>query len=96
MNKKNIYSPRGKELSCKDWQIESAFRMIQNNLDVDVAEDPENFSISDVNRQYIKAGDAVIHSSDKGTWVDCGTPDGLLHAAKMASDGLLDPTPHRL
>ena len=45
MNKKNIYSPRGNKLSCKDWQIESAFRMIQNNLDVDVAEDPDNLIV---------------------------------------------------
>ena len=45
MNRKNIHSPRGKELSCKDWQIESAFRMIQNNLDNDVAEDPDNLIV---------------------------------------------------
>ena len=35
---KNIKSPTGTKLSCKNWQIEAAYRMIQNNLDSDVAE----------------------------------------------------------
>ena len=35
-----IRSPRGSELSCKSWLTEAAFRMIQNNLDPDVAENP--------------------------------------------------------
>src|SRR5512146_2263860 len=34
-----IRAPRGSELSCKNWIIEAAYRMIQNNLDAEVAED---------------------------------------------------------
>src|SRR6478609_8032820 len=34
-------SPRGTQLSCANWQIEAAFRMIQNNLDPEVAENPD-------------------------------------------------------
>src|SRR5262245_48522296 len=33
-------APRGNRLSCANWQIEAAFRMVQNNLDPEVAEDP--------------------------------------------------------
>ncbi len=36
-----VRSPRGTELSCANWQIEAAFRMIQNNLDPEVAENPD-------------------------------------------------------
>ncbi|MHB1124450.1 MAG: urocanate hydratase [Ramlibacter sp.] len=36
-----VSAPRGPTLSCANWQIEAAFRMIQNNLDRDVAENPD-------------------------------------------------------
>ncbi|MGO4223409.1 urocanate hydratase [Lysobacter sp. TAF61] len=35
-----IRAPRGTELSCKSWLSEAAYRMIQNNLDAEVAENP--------------------------------------------------------
>ncbi len=35
-----IRAPRGNVLSCKSWLTEAAYRMIQNNLDPDVAENP--------------------------------------------------------
>ena len=35
-----LRSPRGSTLSCANWQIEAAFRMLQNNLDPEVAETP--------------------------------------------------------
>ncbi len=41
----NILSPRGTTLSCKNWLIEAAYRMIQNNLDAEVAFDPENLIV---------------------------------------------------
>ena len=40
-----IRAPRGTELSCKNWLTEAAFRMIQNNLDAEVAEDPKNLVV---------------------------------------------------
>ena len=45
MSKRNITSPRGSILSCKNWQIEAPFRMIQNNLDPDVAENPDELVV---------------------------------------------------
>lgn len=38
-------APRGLQLTCANWQIEAAYRMVQNNLDADVAEDPENLIV---------------------------------------------------
>jgi urocanate hydratase len=36
-----VRAPRGSALSCANWQIEAAYRMIQNNLDPEVAENPD-------------------------------------------------------
>jgi urocanate hydratase len=36
-----VRSPRGPQLSCKNWLIEAAYRMVQNNLDPEVAENPD-------------------------------------------------------
>src|SRR5258705_10206427 len=35
-----VRAPRGTKLTCKSWLTEAAFRMIQNNLDPEVAENP--------------------------------------------------------
>jgi urocanate hydratase len=42
---RTIRAPRGLELSCRNWQIEAAYRMLQNNLDPEVAFDPENLIV---------------------------------------------------
>ncbi len=36
-----VCAPRGTAISCKNWLIEAAYRMLQNNLDPDVAENPD-------------------------------------------------------
>ncbi|HEX8197510.1 MAG TPA: urocanate hydratase [Pyrinomonadaceae bacterium] len=43
--KRTIKSPIGTQLSCKNWLIEAAYRMIQNNLDPEVAFDPDNLIV---------------------------------------------------
>ncbi|MBL0323526.1 MAG: urocanate hydratase [Ignavibacteria bacterium] len=43
--KRIIRSPRGTELTCKNWQIEAAYRMIQNNLDPENAEKPDELIV---------------------------------------------------
>lgn len=40
-----VRAPRGSTLSCKSWLTEAAFRMIQNNLDPEVAERPEELVV---------------------------------------------------
>ena len=42
---RKVKSPVGSELSCKGWHQEAAYRMIQNNLDPDNAEDPDNLIV---------------------------------------------------
>jgi urocanate hydratase len=40
-----IRAPRGSVLTCKNWLSEAAYRMIQNNLDPEVAERPESLVV---------------------------------------------------
>ncbi len=40
-----IHAPKGEKLSCKNWQIEAPYRMIQNNLDPNVAENPDELVV---------------------------------------------------
>lgn len=40
-----IRAPRGNTLSCKNWITEAAYRMIQNNLDPEVAENPQSLVV---------------------------------------------------
>ena len=40
-----VRAPRGTKLTCKNWQIEAAYRMIQNNLDPEVAERPDELVV---------------------------------------------------
>ena len=40
-----IRAPRGTEKSCKSWLTEAAYRMIQNNLDAEVAESPTDLVV---------------------------------------------------
>jgi len=40
-----IRAPHGSTLSCKGWQQEAALRMLMNNLDPDVAEDPQRLVV---------------------------------------------------
>jgi urocanate hydratase len=42
---RSVRAPRGTELTCKGWQQEAAYRMIQNNLDAEVAERPEDLVV---------------------------------------------------
>ena len=41
----NISSPTGNKITCKNWQIEAPYRMIQNNLDSNVAENPDDLVV---------------------------------------------------
>ena len=47
----------------------------------------DNFSISSVTRQYVIEGNAVIRNIGSTTWIDCGTPENLFIASKLAKSG---------
>ena len=40
-----VRAPRGTQLTCKSWLSEAAYRMIQNNLDPEVAERPQDLVV---------------------------------------------------
>src|SRR5436190_10093809 len=42
---RKVRAPRGTQLSCRAWPQEAAFRMIQNNLDPEVAEKPDELIV---------------------------------------------------
>ncbi len=44
-NHPNYFSPTGNKLNAKSWQTEAPLRMLLNNLNADVAEDPNNLIV---------------------------------------------------
>jgi len=42
---RSIRAPRGTQLHCKSWLTEAAYRMLQNNLDAEVAENPHSLVV---------------------------------------------------
>jgi len=42
---RTVRAPRGSQLTCKNWLIEAVYRMLQNNLDPQVAGDPDNLIV---------------------------------------------------
>ena len=84
--RKNITSPRGSKLSCKNWQIEAAFRMIQNNLDPEVAENPDELVVyggkgkAARNWECFEAIlDSLIHlNEDETLLIQSGKPVGIV------------------
>ena len=40
-----VRAPRGTQLTCKNWVTEAAYRMVQNNLDPEVAENPTHLVV---------------------------------------------------
>ena len=86
MRKSEIHSPRGNKLSCKGWQQEAAFRMIQNNLDPDVAENPQELIVYGGKGKAARnweSFDAILSSlknlnDDETLLVQSGKPVGVL------------------
>ena len=42
---RTVRAPRGAQLTCKSWLTEAPYRMIQNNLDPEVAESPQDLVV---------------------------------------------------
>ncbi len=80
-----VRAPRGSALTCKNWLIEAAFRMIQNNLDPEVAERPEDLvvygGIGKAARNW-EAFDRILESlknleADETLLIQSGKPVGV-------------------
>src|SRR5438067_12948243 len=53
-----IRAPRGKTISCKGWQQEGALRMLMNNLDEEVAENPRQLIVCGGSGRAARSWDA--------------------------------------
>jgi urocanate hydratase len=80
-----VRAPQGNQRSCADWQLEGVFRMIQNNLDPAVAENPDELvvygGIGKAARNW-PAFDAILTTlrrmkSDETLLVQSGKPVGV-------------------
>ena len=88
----NIKPPVGNQLICKNWQIEAPFRMIQNNLHPDVAEDPENLVVYGGKGKAARNWDCyniIIKSlknlnEDETLLIQSGKPVGIIKTHKSS------------
>ncbi len=79
---RTVRAPRGTQLTCKNWLIEAPYRMIQNNLDPEVAEIPEKLVVYGGRGQAARnweAFDAILDSlrnleEDETLLVQSGKP----------------------
>src|ERR1700745_2054010 len=56
--KRIIHAPRGSERTCKGWHQEAAMRMLMNNLDPDVAENPDQLVVYGGTRRAARSWEA--------------------------------------
>ena len=92
-----VRAPQGSSLSCANWQIEAAYRMIQNNLDPAVAENPDELvvygGIGKAARNW-PSFDAILHSlrtlkEDETLLIQSGKPVGVFRTHSNAPRVLL-------
>lgn len=84
--KRIIRAPRGGKKECKGWAQEAAFRMIQHNLEPDVAEKPEELIVYGGTGKAARnwqCFDAILRSlkslnNDETLLVQSGKPVGIL------------------
>ncbi len=89
---REVRAPRGLELSCKGWPQEAALRMLMNNLDPDVAEDPDNLVVYGGTGRAARsweAFDAIVASlrsleGDETLLVQSGKPVGIFRTHEWA------------
>jgi urocanate hydratase len=92
-----VRAPRGTELTCKSWLSEAAYRMIQNNLDPEVAEKPENLVVYGGRGQAARsweAFDAILDAlknleDDETLLVQSGKPVAVFKSHKDAPKVLI-------
>ncbi len=87
-----IRAAHGNQLTCKNWVTEAAYRMIQNNLDPEVAERPEDLvvygGIGKAARNW-ESFDKILEclknlEEDETLMVQSGKPVGVLRSHKNA------------
>jgi urocanate hydratase len=87
-----VRAPRGPKLTCKTWPAEAALRMLMNNLDPEVAEDPAHLIVYGGRGQAARsweAFDAIVAclrnlEPDETLLVQSGKPVGVLRTHENA------------
>jgi urocanate hydratase len=87
-----VRAPRGTQLHCKSWQIEAPYRMIQNNLDPEVAERPEDLVVYGGRGQAARSWesfDAILQSlesmeEDETLLIQSGKPVAIFRTHRDA------------
>src|ERR1700730_9241790 len=90
--KRIIRAPRGDQRNCKGWHQEAAMRMLMNNLDPDVAEDPDRLVVYGGTGRAARsweAFDAIVRSlrelqNDETLLVQSGKPVGQFRTHEEA------------
>jgi len=80
-----VRAPRGAQLTCRSWQTEAVFRMLQNNLDPEVAEKPDDLVVYGGRGKAARsweALDAILDTlktlgDDETLLVQSGKPGGV-------------------
>src|SRR4026207_1599714 len=89
---RSIHAPRGSERSCKGWHQEAAMRMLMNNLDPDVAEDPDRLVVyggTGRAARSLESFDVIVLSlreleNDESLLVQSGKPVGKFKTHEQA------------
>ncbi len=92
IDKMEIHAPRGVNISCKGWIQEAAMRMLMNNLDPEVAENPAELIVyggSGKAARNWEAFDAIINSlrkleNDETLLIQSGKPVGIFRTHENA------------
>jgi urocanate hydratase len=87
-----VRAPRGPHRTCKGWVQEAALRMLQNNLDPEVAEDPDRLVVYGGSGRAARswaAFDTIVATlqkleNDETLLVQSGKPVGVLRTQDMA------------
>ena len=89
---RTVRAPRGADLHCLGWPQEAAFRMIQNNLDPDVAERPDELIVYGGTGRAARSWDAFDRilatlrrlRADETLLVQSGKPVGVFRTHEWA------------
>ena len=92
MEYKPVKAPRGDKISCKGWQQEAALRMLNNNLDEEVAERPQELIIYGGSGKAARNWEcyhAIVESlrnleNDETLLVQSGKPVGIFRTHEYA------------
>jgi urocanate hydratase len=80
-----IHAPRGRQMTCRGWHQEAALRMLHNNLDPDVAENPDQLIVYGGTGRAARSWEAfhaIVRSleslaNDETLLVQSGKPVGI-------------------